>query len=213
MATVSLRIGPFDRGRKLSIEEFEEAEEEPGYRYELAGGALEVTQIPGEPHGLIVWALMNRISLYHAANPGVIFLAGGSNEFRLRLAEVGSARHPDVAVALRKDRPDPPARCRPALVMEVVSAGAEAHERDYVTKRQEYLDYGIGEYWIVDRFERKVSVLTRDGSRWAEHVFGDHEEARGSVLVGFAVVVDELWRAAEQAPDEDNQYELGGRSR
>jgi Uma2 family endonuclease len=146
---------------------------------------------------------MTRISFYHAANPGVVYLAGGANEFRLWFAEIGSARHPDVAVSLRKDRPDPPARRRPALVMEVVSAGAEAHERDYVTKRQEYLGYGIREYWIIDRYERKVTVLVSDGDHWSERVFGDGEDAQGVVLAGFSVAVNELWEAAEQAPDED----------
>jgi Uma2 family endonuclease len=203
MATVSLRIGPSDRGRKLSIKEFEEAEEEPGYRYELAGGLLEVTRFPEESHALIVWALISRICHSHRANPGAILLAGGASEFRLWLAEIGSARHPDVAVALRKDRPDPPARCRPALVMQVVSVGAEARERDYVTKRREYLEHGILEYWIIDRFERKVAVLSRDGDLWTERVFGDGEQARGVLLEGFSVVVNELWDAAEQAPEED----------
>ena len=36
MATIATRIGPLDNGRKMTIEEFLEAEEEPGYRYELA---------------------------------------------------------------------------------------------------------------------------------------------------------------------------------
>ena len=38
MATVRLRIGPADNGLRMSLEEFREAEEEPGYRYELGPG-------------------------------------------------------------------------------------------------------------------------------------------------------------------------------
>ena len=48
MAAVGIRIGPADRDRRLSYDEFLEAEEEPGYRYELAEGVLEVTQVPGD---------------------------------------------------------------------------------------------------------------------------------------------------------------------
>ena len=59
MATVNaIRIGPADHGRRMSLEEFREAEEEEGYRYELARGVLEVTYVPSDPHGLIVWTLI-----------------------------------------------------------------------------------------------------------------------------------------------------------
>ena len=38
MATAAevLRIGPADHGRRMSLQEFLDAEEEEGYRYELA---------------------------------------------------------------------------------------------------------------------------------------------------------------------------------
>jgi hypothetical protein len=65
MATVStLRIGPADHGRTMTLEEFLEAEEEEGYRYELARGVLEVTQVPDEPHGLIVCAFYTALARY-----------------------------------------------------------------------------------------------------------------------------------------------------
>ena len=56
MATVStpLRIGPSDQGRTMTLQEFLEAEEEEGYRYELARGVLEVTEVPNDPHGVTV---------------------------------------------------------------------------------------------------------------------------------------------------------------
>ena len=38
MATTQIRIGPADHGRRMTLEEFREAEEEPGYCYELRGG-------------------------------------------------------------------------------------------------------------------------------------------------------------------------------
>ena len=51
MATAStLKIGPADHGRTMTLDEFLDAEETEGYRYELARGVLEVTEIPNEPH-------------------------------------------------------------------------------------------------------------------------------------------------------------------
>ena len=46
MASLTLRIGPADHGRRMTLEEFREAEEEEGYRYELGRGVLEVTESP-----------------------------------------------------------------------------------------------------------------------------------------------------------------------
>ena len=51
MSTLATRIGPADHGRAMTLEEFRDAEEEPGYRYELARGVLEVTEVPNDPHG------------------------------------------------------------------------------------------------------------------------------------------------------------------
>ncbi len=106
-----------------------------------------------------------------------------------------SDRHPDVAVALTATPPNPRGHRPPSLVIEVVSEGREAHERDYVLKREEYLAYGLPEYWIVDPFERRVTVLLRDGAQWVERVFQGEQAAEGLVLPGFQVRLPELWAA------------------
>ena len=63
MATVNaIRIGPADHGRKMTLEEFREAEEEGGYCYELARGVLEVTYVPGEPRCLGRESISRRIA-------------------------------------------------------------------------------------------------------------------------------------------------------
>ena len=64
MATVNLRIGPSDLGRKMTLEAFHEAEDQCGYLYELARGVLEVTEVPGDDDGQILHNLQNAISSY-----------------------------------------------------------------------------------------------------------------------------------------------------
>ena len=209
MATVAeaLRIGLADQGRRMSLQEFLDAEEEEGYRYELARGVLEVSYVPGSLHGLIVCALYRMLAAYWERHPRHIFRFGGAAEFRVFIPAMVSGRNPDVAVSLRdtprNDRGDPP----PSLAIEVVSEGDEARTRDYVTKREEYLVFGLGEYWIVDRFLRRVTVLERRGQSWVEHVFGDGDSAESHVLPGFAVPVAELWAAADGASENDETDE------
>ena len=56
MATVAapVRIGPADNGRTMTLDEFREADVEEGYRYELARGVLEVTEVPDDYHGQVI---------------------------------------------------------------------------------------------------------------------------------------------------------------
>lgn len=210
MATVTaVQIRPADHGRKMTIEEFMEAEFEAGYRYELDRGVLEVTYVPGQPHGLIVWTLLRMIVSYDTRHPGKIFQAGGASEFRLWLPAMISGRNPDIAIVLHNTPRDPRGRRPPTLVMEVVYEGTEAHERDYVTKREEYLAFGIREYWIVDPIARIVTVLVRDGDVWIEQVFRGEEQAKSTMLPGLAIALPELWAAAEDADGEDSEHEEG----
>ena len=95
MSTIAtpLRIGPADHGRMMTLEEFEEADFEVGYRYELARGVLEVSDVPGEPHAVIVWIILRAIAAYDRDHPKVIHRAGGGSEYRFRLPAMESGRH------------------------------------------------------------------------------------------------------------------------
>jgi Uma2 family endonuclease len=198
-ATSIVRIGPADHGRSMTLNEFLDAEEEEGYRYELARGVLEATHVPNDPHGLVVWNLLAAIAIYSRAHPGVIYRAGGGAEFRLWLPALISGRNPDVAVALRITPRGSRGRRPPSLVFEVVSEGNEAHERDYVTKRAEYLAYGLSEYWIVDLQTKTVTVLIRDGDIWVEQFYRDDQQAVSLVLPGLVIRLPDLW------PDVEDQ--------
>ena len=74
---------------------------------------------------------------------------------------------------------------------------ASSKNRDYQEKRQDYLDYGIREYWIVDPLLRQLTVLIRQGeganATWAERVFKDADPIESPHLPGLAATVAELW--------------------
>ncbi|MBI2824666.1 MAG: Uma2 family endonuclease [Planctomycetia bacterium] len=56
----------------------------------------------------------------------------------------------------------------PEIVIEVVSPGGE--QRDYFEKREEYLRFGIQEYWILDAQKREMLVPQRAVDRWSEQL-------------------------------------------
>jgi Uma2 family endonuclease len=191
MATVRTRIGPADHGRRMSLEEFRETEEEPGYCYELARGVIEVTEVPNDPHGQIVSNIQGLVHYYKKTHPGVIRRIGGSGEFRLWVAEMISGRNPDLAVSFMGTPKDERGRRPPGLVAEVVSERGEY--RDYQEKREEYWTYGIREYWIVDPSLRQVLVLLRQGEMWVERMYRGEDVIASELLPGFAGTVAELW--------------------
>jgi Uma2 family endonuclease len=209
MATVTstIIIGPADHGRLMTLEEFLEAEVEEGYRYELARGVLEVTHVPNDPHGVTVWAILQFIAAYNLKYPRVIHRAGGGSEFRFWLPTMISGRNPDVGVVLLGIPKDWRGRRPASLAFEVVSEGTDAHERDYVTKRAEYLAYGLREYWIVDLPTKTVTVLIRDGDSWVEQVYRDDQQAVSLVLPGLAIRLPELWPEVEdEQPDSETPH-------
>ena len=126
-----------------------------------------------------------------------------ANRRRRRLPPLGSGddhrRHPDLAIVFRGTPKDDRGRRPPSLVAEVVSERGE--DRDYVEKRQEYLIFGIREYWIIDPGCRQVTVLVRrdgpDGPDWEERVYRGDEVIVSELLPGFAGTVAELWADAE----------------
>lgn len=206
MATTRIRIGPADHGRRMTLDEFREAEEGPGSCYELARGVLEVTEVPRDGHAQVVDNLHEAISSHRRLHPGPIRRIGHGSDVRLIVTEVGSDRHPDLAVVFRDAPVNERGRLMPALVVEVVSPGSSARHRDYVEKREEYLGLGIPEYWIVDPQRRLVTVLVRrddpQAPIWTERVFQGDEVIASPLLPGFGATVAELWADADPEDEE-----------
>jgi Uma2 family endonuclease len=195
MATASLRtqIGPADHGRRMSPAAFARADFEEGWLYELARGVIEVTDVPGIPHFLIVERIADLFSLYKAKHPHKMMHRGGGGESRIRTPGLRSDRHPDQAVYLTPPPVGPGSwgRWIPDLVVEVVSKGGE--NRDYVDKAEEYLRAGVREYWVVDPFQRRVLIHRRDGDTWMRKSVSPPASFRTKLLPGLTVNVAQLF--------------------
>jgi Uma2 family endonuclease len=173
MGKTEVRIGPGDNGRRMSLAEFDLADGDEGHLYELGNGVITVVDVPGRPHFDQVYEAKRQLFAYGTAHPRMVYRIGGGGEVKLIVAGAESERHPDVA--LYKRPPDDEdhlwATWVPDLVIEVVSPGSA--DRDYVEKREEYLRFGVREYWIIDpgRGESgEMLVLRRVGGRWVEKI-------------------------------------------
>lgn len=199
MLRTKIQVGPADHGRRMSLEDFAEAEGKPGYRYELARGRVVVVDVPGLPHGFVVQNVNEAIRVFRAANQGMIYYIASGSDCALRLPGLQSERHPDVAVYLTgpSEEERPWDSWAPDLAIEVVSKGGET--RDYEEKREEYLAAGVREYWIVEPRDQSVLVLTRRADVWAERKLSGADVLRTTLLPGFEVRVADLFRLP-QAP-------------
>lgn len=162
---------------------------------ELSDGCLEFLPMPLPFHQLIVEFLFTLLKAFVAAHAsGQVFFA----PLPVRLGS-GKFREPDI-IYLRPGRlSSPHAPPQGAdLVMEIVSEGSENRKRDLETKRQEYAQAGIAEYWIIDPQEQRITVLTLDGPTYRVHgEFIPGQQATSVLLPGFTVAVAEVFAAGQ----------------
>ena len=159
---------------------------------EFTDGRLEVLPMPTDRHQVILGFLYRALfPLVHGSGGTVLFAA-----LRLRIRE-DKFREPDLLLV--RDAND--ARRRNDYwrgadwVAEVVSP--DGRGRDTVTKRHDYAEARIPEYWIVDPIDETVTVLVLEGDGYAEHgVFRRGQHATSQCLEGFSVSVAEMFDAA-----------------
>lgn len=157
---------------------------------EFSNGFVEVLPMPSLIHQWIVGFLYRTLFNYIAERRlGVVYVS----PVKVRLWS-GKVREPDILFVSNANKEKRTAQWfeQIDLAMEIVSP--DDPTRDLETKRREYAQAGIPEYWIVDPRSEEMMVLTLDGERYVEHgVFGSGKVATSVLLDGFNVVVAEAF--------------------
>ena len=162
---------------------------------EFSQGQLEFLPLPTFSHQRLV-AFLYRLLLGFVEDRGlgIVMFA----PLRIQLGH-GKFREPDLVfmAAEHADRLGEKFWQGADLVMEIVSP--DDPERDKVTKRREYAQAGIPEYWIVDSTEASITVLTLQGQEYALHgEFAAGEAASSVLLEGFKVDVGDVFSEASR---------------
>ena len=193
------RIGPSDDGRPMSLYEFSRAAGAEGRDYELSRGVITVVDIADFAHFRQEDELRDQLKAYDKSHPGVIFAITGSMQSKVESPHYQSERHPDLAV-YRTPRPDVKNYWSvwvPEVVVEIVSRSS-AH-RDYQEKPPEYLAFGVGEYWIFDRFRQQATFNVRSGTQWKATVLQPDEVYLTPLLPSFTLDCRAVFDAAANA--------------
>lgn len=193
-----VRVGPEDDGQRMSLDRFDRAIGREGYLYELNKGVIEVTNVPAPTHEMQVQELRDQLTAFRLAHPGLTHLIAGPGGSKLLIGSDESERHPDLSVYLSP----PPTNRRevweiwiPEIVIEVVSESSI--KRDYDDKPDEYLHFGVREYWIVDALKQQMTALVRQGGQWKPHVIKPTQKYATRILPGFSLNLKRVLNAGK----------------
>ncbi|MBW3534671.1 MAG: Uma2 family endonuclease [Gemmatimonadetes bacterium] len=176
----------------LSLSDFEELPEEPGYRMELVGGRLVREPRPAPLHARVLSKLVHSLVDWAGySGHGVVLTDAG---FVLAEDPV-TVRVPDVSFVSKERIPadDPYGQgfwhMAPDLAAEVLSPSNTATEIQQ--KVLEYFEAGARAAWIVDPRLRTVTVC--DSATKARLLIGEAELDGGSVLPGLRLPLASLF--------------------
>ena len=186
-------FGPEDDGRVVSSADFAAATYAPPWIYERAAGRLVVMSHEGKDHVRTGSPWLTRLAAYSLARPDLIQAVVPSPWVRI---DADTERNGDIGIYLGGllDDLNLPDQI-PAMIFEFVSPSKEDRRRDYVLKRADYAKVGVREYVIVDRFDRKVTVLCLrlDGTSYDERVIPADGTYDSPLLPGFVLPLAGTW--------------------
>jgi Uma2 family endonuclease len=193
-------IGPGANGTMMTPREFDQAEFEEGWRYELINGVLIVSPIPSEKEADPNDELGYWLRKYQEEHPKGKALDKTLPERTIKTGK--NRRRADRVIWAGLGRL-PRKYETPTIVAEFVSKGKKSRERDYETKRDEYMKIHVKEYWIVDRFDRCMVVFSRQGNQIKKRVIAEHQVYKTPLLPGFELPVAHLLALADRWTEDE----------
>ena len=193
---VALGLG--QNGICMSIDEFDAVTEyDDLYNYELIHGVLVVNPIPLPQERGPNQELGHQLLSFQDDHPNGNSLDDTLEEEYVRTAD--SRRRADRVIWTGLGRQPNLETDIPTIVVEFVSAGRRSWKRDYIEKRDEYLALGVVEYWVINRFERNMTVFRKAApAGFVELVVSEKQIHRCDLLPGFELNLSRLFASADR---------------
>lgn len=182
--------------KTYTFEEYLEYHDNTDLKYELVNGELIPMPTPSGLHADIMVFLfkqfdkeIERLGLDWKVRPGNIGVRTSFNKSRI----------PDLVIITESQRQEvremtsAVLKSPPLLVVEIVSPGNAID--DYRYKQSEYAVREIPEYWIVDPFEAKVSVLKLVYGLYDITEFSENQEIKSSMFPELTLTVEQVLNA------------------
>jgi len=151
-----------------------------GKRYEIIDGDLFVTPSPVTRHQLIVGRFLHNMMTYLETHPvGAVFTA----PYDVVLSDTDIVE-PDLLLVLHNGRAkitEKNVQGPPDMILEVLSPGTAARDRDL--KRKRYERFGVQEYWLIDPDENTLEILALKGGQYVQVCRATHPAECASALL------------------------------
>ncbi|MGC8643504.1 MAG: Uma2 family endonuclease [Isosphaeraceae bacterium] len=193
------RYGLRSSGMAMTPQQFDETPAwawDDRYRYELINGVLIVTPPVSDAEAGPNDELGHMLRTYKESHPQGRSLdstmpertvPGTPNRRRCdRAIWTGLGRIPDSKTDV------------PSIVVEFVSSQRRDALRDYELKRDEYMAARVCEYWIIDRFQRIMTVYRNEPTGVVSLIIKETETYRTTLLPGFELPLSRLLAAADE---------------
>lgn len=197
--TTPTRLGPESNGMHMTREEFDAVEAwDEHHRYELVNGIVVASPFRSieerKPNDVLGYLLQ----IYMDSHPdGPLDETAPEQEIE---TSVG-IRRSDRAIWTGLGRPPRIGEDLPTIVVEFVSQSSRDRRRGYVEKRGEYAAIGVAEYWVVDRFDRSLTVCHLDGR---QDVVREGATYTTPLLPNLELPLDRLLSAADRYATPDS---------
>ncbi len=179
---------PKPKQKRWTYEDYYRLDDER--RYELYRGELIPLPSPGSSHQREVFKLARLISDFvEQRKAGEVFIA----PLDVILDDENTAQ-PDLIFIAKANAGivrDRGIFGAPDLVVEILSPGSI--RRDRYEKLGLYAEFGVKEYWIVDRANQSLEVLTLDAGKYRIHATaGETGHVTSKVVRGLKVKMEDL---------------------
>ncbi len=166
------------------------------YRYELVHGVLIVspfaTPAETDPNGELEYLLRS----YRDHHPRGSALDQTLFEFYINVKD--SRRRADRAIWAGLGRTPDPEKDIPTILVEFVAKSTRDRVRDYEEKRREYLELGVREYWVIDRFQRGMTVFRRPDVGVEAETVSEKSTYQTPILPGIELALGKLFTSADK---------------
>lgn len=190
----TVRLNRESNGMLMTPGEFDAVTDyDDNYDYELINGVLVVNAIPSEAEGDPNEELGHWLRSYKEQHPQGPALDKTLGERYIRTDH--SRRKADRVIWCGLGRMPNPKEDVPTIAVEFVSRSTRDRRRDYVEKRREYAAVGVVEYWIIDRFQRTMTVCLQDGS---QKIVAEQDTYQTDLLPGFQLPLGRLLAFADE---------------
>ena len=195
-------LSPGAAGIRLTPWEFDQADFEEGWYYELIHGVLVVSPIPSLGERDPNEELGHWLRTYRDHHPQGMCLTDTVFEQHVRIGD--DRRRADRVIWIGLGF-TPTLETEPTIVVEFVSKGKRNEYRDYEEKSEEYMGIDVQEYWIIDRFRRIMTVFHRTGGKVRKRVIKENQTFTTPLLPGFELPLGKLLGRADRWKDKSKE--------